>query len=804
MRLKDCSTILLLLISALSWGQTINGVVTDPQGAPLEDVAIYDGNGKALAITGVNGRFSFTTDKDSLSVQFFYYEFELQELRFTKPFAENYSITLQPIATTLSTVEINARREKIFEIERLKDVEGTAIYAGKKTEVVLLENSTANLATNNARQIFAQVAGLNIFQNDDAGLQLNIGGRGLDPNRTSNFNTRQNRYDISADVLGYPESYYAPPAEAIERIEIVRGAASLQYGTQFGGLVNFKLKTAPSNMKIEVLTRNTIGNNGLYTNFTSAGGTLGRLSYYSYFNYKEGDGFRPNSAFNSRNWFAQLSYDITDKTKLTSEVTFMNYIAQQAGGLTDQMFEEDPYQSNRARNWFEVDWFLYNLKLEHEFNENTRASLIVFGLDASRDALGFRTNRVSQIDSGGVRDLISGQFQNYGAEARFLTEYKIGTKKSIFLVGSKFYNSDNSTQQGPGSAGSNADFTFRGDEFSDYPFQNQYDNPNLNLSLFGENILYLSDKFSLTPGFRLEYIKTESEGFLLRINTDAAGNVILRERVDEDLKNERSFVLLGLGASYKVSPSLELYGNFSQNYRSVTFSDINTFNPAFRISPDIEDESGYSVDVGARGTYKDFLSYDINGFGLFYNQRIGFVQDVVDGRVVSVRGNVGNAVIYGLESLVEFNLNKLIFNSEKISSRLFFNTSVINSEYLESDAPGIEGNQVEFVPNVNFKTGLKFGYRNFMSSLQYTLLTDQFSDATNADEGSISGVIGKIPSYQVLDFSTSYKWKKFKLEAGINNVLDETYFTRRATGYPGPGIIPSPDRNYYLTIEIGV
>ena len=43
--------------------------------------------------------------------------------------------------------------------------------------------------------------GLNIFQNDDAGLQLNIGGRGLDPNRTSNFNTRQNGYDISAATL---------------------------------------------------------------------------------------------------------------------------------------------------------------------------------------------------------------------------------------------------------------------------------------------------------------------------------------------------------------------------------------------------------------------------------------------------------------------------------------------------------------------------------------------------------------------------------------------------------------------------
>jgi Fe(3+) dicitrate transport protein len=51
-------------------------------------------------------------------------------------------------------------------------------------------------------------------------LQLSIGGRGLDPNRTSNFNTRQNGYDISADVLGYPESYYATPTEALEEIQL--------------------------------------------------------------------------------------------------------------------------------------------------------------------------------------------------------------------------------------------------------------------------------------------------------------------------------------------------------------------------------------------------------------------------------------------------------------------------------------------------------------------------------------------------------------------------------------------------------
>jgi len=97
---------------------------------------------------------------------------------------------------------------------------------------------------------------------------------------------------------------------------------------------------------------------------------------------------------------------------------------------------------------------------------------------------------------------------------------------------------------------------------------------------------------------------------------------------------------------------------------------------------------------------------------------------------------------------------------------------------------------------------LKIGYKNLLSSIQFTYLSNQFTDASNATTGSISGVIGEIPAYNVLDVSLSYKYKNFKLETGINNVLDAHYFTRRATGYPGPGIIPSPSRNWYATLQI--
>lgn len=806
MTLKDYKlfTLFILLSITANAQYKISGRVSSAETKlAIAEVDIYDKSKGYITKTDTNGYYEFISETNTMVIIFFGYNYKVSEQTVTITGDMIINESLKPLGIELSEVEITARKAKVFALKRLKDVEETAIYAGKKTEVVLVDQSMASLASNNARQIYSQVAGLNIYQNDDAGLQLNIGGRGLDPNRTANFNTRQNGYDISADVLGYPESYYTPTAEALKEVQIIRGAASLQYGTQFGGLVNFIMKEPNANKPFEFIIRNTIGSNGLYTNYSSISGTKGKFSYYSFFNYKMGDGFRPNSEFESKNAYAHIGYQFNEKTKITGEITYLRYLAQQGGGLTDASFNENPFQSNRARNWFQVDWLLYNAKLSHKFSKKTNFTFNAFGLKASRYALGFRTNRVDQIDPNEERDLIKGDFNNFGFEARLLHKYSLFNKKATVLIGSKFYKANNTSVQGPGSNGTDPNFDFQLEDYPNYSNQNSFTYPNLNVAIFGENILYLNDKLSITPGFRFEHIKTESDGFFKRINTDAAGNVILNETIDDSTIRKRSFVLLGLGASYKPTNALEIYGNASQNYRSVTFSDISTVNPAFSINPNIDDEKGLTTDIGVRGNFNNIISYDAGVFSLFYNDRIGFIQRAFDdGSVKTERGNVGNAILYGFESLVDVNLNKLFIDDNDYTFNYFINTSFIDSEYTESQENGVEGKKVEFVPNINIKTGVRFGYKNLLGNIQYTYLSSQFTDATNAIEGNLSGVIGEIPAYNVLDISLSYAYKRFKLEAGINNALDTEYFTRRATGYPGPGIITSANRNFYTTLQI--
>ena len=325
------------------------------------------------------------------------------------------------------------------------------------------------------------------------------------------------------------------------------------------------------------------------------------------------------------------------------------------------------------------------------------------------------------------------------------------------------------------------------------------------MALFGENIFKLSNTFTITPGFRIEKIKTQADGSYRVINRDLANNVIFDATQTENNVKDRNLLLLGVGLSYKPKNGIEFYGNVSQNYRSVTFSDIRTVNPSQQIDENITDEKGYTSDIGVRGHINNKLTFDTSIFGLYYNDKIGDYDSTnSSNQIVKIRANTGTALTYGFETLLDWNIAKTYFEyNENFSWNVFTNSAITGSSYLKSDIPTIKkGYKVEFVPLYNLKTGTSVGYKNFLSSVQFTYISSQLSSASSNSSNNVStGISGTIPSYYVADISCSYKWKNWKLETGVTNFANNSYFTRRATGYPGPGIIPSDKRTFYTTLE---
>lgn len=718
-------------------------------------------------------------------------------------------VTLEPLSKEMASVTVTDKKDPDLVMTTLRPVEGTAIYSSKKTEVINIEKVTANLAANRARQVFSQVAGLNIWESDCAGIQIGVGGRGLSPSRTENFNTRQNGYDIAADALGYPESYYSPPMLAVKKIEVVRGAASLQYGPQFGGMLNFVMKEGAKDKKIEAETVQSVGAYGFYNGYTALGGTLGRFNYYTAFQYRFGNCWRCNSEFDNYTVYAALKYNSKKGTSVKAEYTRMWYLARQAGGLTDAQFEKDARQALRERNWFRVKWNVMSLSAKHDFSSRSKLDVRLFGLVASREALGFQgppnqsdpINNPSASDRQKYRNLILGDFMNVGAEVRYLQRYMIRNQPQVFLTGVRLYKGFTKSKQGPADSSYADVFEFR-DVVAN---SSASSHPSGNVAWFAENIFNITKKISITPGVRIEFINTQTEGSSRTVYFDQADNVILDSLRSGSSVRNRWFPLFGLGSSYKPLLGLELYANFSQNYKPINFNDLWVSNPSFRIDPEMKDETGFNADLGFRGSIKSAFQFDITGFMMMYNDRIGYVQQV-DPELFTVyrlRTNVSNARTVGVETYLRWNAVKTFLPSSDWKCSVFSNVTWLDARYVASDESAFSNKRVELTPEILARVGLDVGWKDINLSYLFSYTDEQFTDATNSVL-TANGVNGLIPSYYVMDLNISYKFWKMKFTGGIENITDNRYFTRRATGYPGPGIIPSSGRTFFITLSFKV
>ena len=793
---------------------SLSGKIFDQKtGAGISKAQVFSAsNPECLTSTNRKGEFELTCDKTTLVLVVSAEGFHTASI--SAGYQHELAISLEPLEISLDEASVVASE---FEkpLARLSCIHGMALYTGMKNDVLKPELMIANTATNNSRQVYSQVPGVNIWESDGAGIQLGIGTRGLSPNRSAHLNVRQNHYDIAADALGYPESYYTPPIEAVERIEFIRGAAALQFGPQFGGLLNFILKQPKYTDKPQVKIRQSFGSFGTNTDYSplialsnthiESYATVGKADFFAFAQRKTSSGWRKFSGIDALTGHLSIRHRQSENLELKAEATVMNYLAQQPGGLTDQQFEEDPRQALRSRNWFRVKWHLGSVSAQYKVTPLLRFESRVFGLLASREALGF-LDPPSRLDDGAERNLITGKFKNIGTENRLLFQ-KTTDNGRIFsaITGVRLYKGMNATQQGLGTAGADANFEFNTTEI---PLTSDFTFPSWNAAGFVQTSIPIGKNISFSPGLRFEHIFTTAEGEHFAAIYNGAGTLIDDSTFVESHRSERSFVLAGLGTSWKVSDPMEVYSNFTQNYRPINFNDVQIRNTSVIIDPNMQDETGYNLDLGIRGETKSGFAFDVNGFLLHYNDRIGeylttWNEPPQMARPVRFRTNVSDARVVGIESFVEVDLVQVLGLEKDCAIKAFSSASFIHSEYISSEITAFFGNRVEYTPEWIIKCGLSRQSDKWGVSLLYSHNSEQLSDATNA-ERTPDGVNGIIPAYSVIDFSADCTVNRWKFELSVNNALDARYFTRRATGYPGPGILPSDGRGFFVGAQFSI
>ncbi|MBK8920410.1 MAG: TonB-dependent receptor, partial [Saprospirales bacterium] len=482
------------------------------------------------------------------------------------------------------------------------------------------------------------------------------------------------------------------------------------------------------------------------------------------------------------------------------------YEAQQAGGLTDADFALDARQSHRARNWFSAPWNVASARTQYDFSKKTRLELKLFALVSERNSIGF-VRPISTADtiskstgSYAPRQLDRDQYRNGGGELRFLTSYILGGREQTLAAGVRYFNGYTHRRQlGAGDTGAGFNTELQADRF---PRDLHFDTRNA--AVFAEHIFRAGKRFALVPGLRLENAANTIRG---RINTNAAGEA---QAVQPD-ERTRAFLLAGFGAEYHATHTSEVYVNISQAYRPVGFADLTPPASTAVIDPGLRDSRGWVADLGYRGRWKEILNFDVSLFYLNYADRIGALARLADdGTVYQFRTNLSASKHRGVEAYVEFNPLAFFYHTRRIGNlHLFASLSWLDARY--TDLPvttvsngviaetNLKGKFVDNAPKHLHRFGATYAWHGFSATWQLSRTAAVYTDAANTDAPSANGQIGRIPGYSLMDLSATMDLlNNFTLRAGINNLADARYATRRSGGYPGPGLLPGEGRTWYV------
>lgn len=247
---------------------------------------------------------------------------------------------------------------------------------------------------------------------------------------------------------------------------------------------------------------------------------------------------------------------------------------------------------------------------------------------------------------------------------------------------------------------------------------------------------------------------------------------------------------------YKFKPNNGFYANISQVYKPVDYSQQQPFGVAARIDDHLKDPFGFNSDLGYRNIIKNFLNIDVSAFYLDYNNRIGEVlkTDPATGEQYAFRTNVAKSVHKGLETYFEFDILKLQDPHSSKGLSVFNSFAWIDAKYTSGE---FKGNRVEAAAREIERAGIIFSNKHLSATFQFNYTGDSYGDASNV-KYSGNPAAGYIPAYTVFDLSATYRINNYSIKAGINNLSDESYFTRRTDEYPGPGIIPATGRSFYV------
>ena len=268
----------------------VNGsVVNKSKGMPLQGANVQlkgDNDQKYGATTDIEGKFNIDDIEDGkykISISFIGFDDYRGNVSIVsgKTYKVDAVLEIQPIV--MSRLEIISDASAPY-----KKLPGAATVMDMQTIKLLNPLGT--------QEMLEQIPGVNGYADDGIGnSRISIGIRGLNPRRSSRVLILEDGVPIQPALYVYPNMYYNPPAERVDRLEVIKGSGAINFGPQtMGGVINYFTRR-PRN-DFGGAFKVTAGENGFTSLFAEVGGSKNdKIKPEIQLLYKRGDGFRPVS-----------------------------------------------------------------------------------------------------------------------------------------------------------------------------------------------------------------------------------------------------------------------------------------------------------------------------------------------------------------------------------------------------------------------------------------------------------------------------------------------------------------------------
>ena len=810
------SLIFLSILIADTFETSVSGTVyRSEKNIPLQgaDVIFINLNGETFgASTDTQGEYQISnipSGKYNVKISFIGFE-DFKDNLFIedgKSYKIDAFLTIEPIL--MSRLEIISSADEPYE-----NLPGAATVLDVKTLKLINPVGT--------QEMLELIPGINGYSDDGTGnSRISIGIRGLNPRRSSRVLILEDGIPIQPALYVYPNMYYNPPADRIDRIEVIKGSSSIKYGPQtMGGVINYFTRR-PRN-DFGGAFKITIGENNYKSLFAEIGGSKNqKIKPEIQLLFKSGDGFRQNNGFEQVNGTLKINYIKSSNKNLYLKANF-NYENSNATytGLTQWSFDNNPKFNPKKDDNFKVLRTAVDIIQTERINSNLSKSttayisyfdrrwwrendVFILASDLNKKSPTpqpyYNPNNLIRTGNGKDSFGILRTFYVLGVEQSYKIKTSFLGYPSNLEVGGRVYWERFIDDKQTGSKTNSRDGIYY------IPPKTKEEAP----VIVGQSHHYETTAFS---GFISQSIDMGS----FKLRPGLRLEIFEQERVDRlagSLYQDKNLVVALPGVGFiKNIFGVNIFGGVHRGFTPPSSGALKILNfgkNSAETGLDLEAEKSWNKEIGMRGNIS-LMDFELSGF------HVDIENLVAAGRGTAFN-NLGKVVSSGLELRSTIHISKLINILPNINiSYTWLKTEVKDGE-IKSNVSGSVGSQVSiagkelpYAPRNTLTLGLENTYFNKLAlRFDYRYVSKVYTDFENIEKTDNIGITGPIPSYSHLNLSANYRInKKSTIFLSGKNITDEIYIGSRLHSNPGQkqaslssGILPGPRRQINLGLE---